>query len=80
MPPIIDPEKCIRCGTCADICNSHILYFNVKTKAVPEVRYPEECWHCDSCVLDCPADAIRLRIPLPYSLQYIDAARMQKGE
>ncbi|HIV65924.1 MAG TPA: 4Fe-4S binding protein, partial [Candidatus Mailhella excrementigallinarum] len=25
MPPVIDRNKCVGCGTCADICNSHIF-------------------------------------------------------
>ncbi|MBI4330979.1 MAG: ferredoxin, partial [Chloroflexi bacterium] len=38
---------------------------------VPVVRYPDECWHCNSCVYECPAEgAIRLRIPLPMMVLY----------
>jgi adenylylsulfate reductase subunit B len=28
------------------------------------VSYPEECWHCGACMMDCPVDAIRLELPL----------------
>jgi len=80
MPPIIDPQKCICCGTCADICNSHIFSFKRGSKTIPEVRFPDECWHCDSCILDCPAGAIELRIPLPYMLHYVDADTLKPGE
>lgn len=80
MPPVIDPDKCRRCGTCADICNSHILHFVKDSGKVPVVRYPDECWHCDSCVLDCPAQAITLRIPLPFMLQFVDAASLREKE
>jgi len=78
MPPIINAEKCIRCGTCASICNSHILSF--KKGEIPVVRFPDECWHCDSCILDCPADAIELRIPLTYMLRHVDANTLTPGE
>ena len=37
-------------------------------KKVPEIRYPDECWHCRACVIDCPAGAIDLRYPLPYMM------------
>ncbi len=77
MPPLIDGEKCRHCGTCVEICNSHILV--VGQDGIPVVRYPDECWHCDSCVLDCPAGAIRLRIPLPYMLYHVEAPALKGG-
>ena len=55
MPPVIDEQKCVRCGTCANICNSAILLFDRKSPAPPQVVFPEECWHCEACVVDCPA-------------------------
>lgn len=73
MPPVIDPQKCTGCGTCADICNSGLFTFDRKKDATPQVTFPDECWHCDSCVLDCPAGAIRLRLPICYSLMYVEA-------
>ena len=37
-----------------------------KKKKAPKIAYPEECWHCNACVMDCPKKgAIRLRIPTP---------------
>ena len=26
--------------------------------------YPDECWHCGVCMMDCPTDAIRMSLPL----------------
>jgi adenylylsulfate reductase subunit B len=62
MPPVIDESLCERCGTCYDICPQDILYFEEDT--VPTIPYPDECWHCGACVLDCPVEAVRLRLPL----------------
>lgn len=42
-------------------------------KATPEIRYPEECWHCNACVLDCKQEALSLRIPLPFMMLHVDA-------
>ena len=72
MPPIIDIEKCIGCAVCYEICPVDVLTFNAKEKK-PNIKYPEECWHCNSCVLDCPQKAVTLRVPLPSTLLYMDA-------
>lgn len=77
MPPLIDPAKCTGCGTCVSICNSHIFIHKPKENKVPMVKFSDECWHCDSCVLDCPAGAIRLRLPLSYSLFTVAASQLK---
>lgn len=70
MPPVIEKDKCIACGTCVDLCQMDV-FADSKDNEVPVVSYPEECWHCNACVLECPAEgAIRLRIPLPAMLLY----------
>jgi NAD-dependent dihydropyrimidine dehydrogenase PreA subunit len=28
------------------------------------VRYPDECWHCGACRLECPEKAISFVFPL----------------
>lgn len=64
MPPVIDEESCTACGTCVEVCPEDV-YCGVEDGAVPSPRYPDECWHCASCVVDCPVGAIRLRLPIP---------------
>ncbi len=73
MPPIVDKTKCTACGTCADICPTHVYRTTAKGVS-PLVKYPEECWHCNACVLDCPQTAIRLRLPLPAMMLHVPAA------
>lgn len=80
MPPVIDKTKCIGCGTCAEICNSSLFVFNREKDKYPQVKFPEECWHCDSCVLDCPTKAISLRVPLAYSLMHVDASSIHENK
>lgn len=63
MPPVIDPERCVHCGMCMEICPEDV--FGESRKSVPKITYGEECWHCGACVLDCPSQAITLYIPLP---------------
>lgn len=74
MPPVIDKEKCTACGTCAESCAEDV-FFGSGEGDVPQVSYPEFCAHCSCCVYACPADAIRLRIPLPMQLLYKEPLR-----
>lgn len=70
MPPVIDNERCTICGTCVDVCPMDV-FFGSKEREVPVIGYPEECWHCNACVLECPVEGtIRLRIPLPAMVLY----------
>jgi len=70
MPPIINKEKCIKCGKCADVCSEDVFYGTEKT-GFPSVTYPEECWHCSACQQECPVDgAIRIRVPLSMMIVY----------
>lgn len=77
MPPIISRTKCKTCGICADICPTDV--FEMQKGSLPMIRYPEECWHCNACVLDCPESAIALRIPLPAMMLHLDAKAKRTG-
>ncbi len=55
--PIIDKEKCTKCGECIDVCPADVIEDNVESA---KVTHPEECLGCDSCVAVCPDDAIRV--------------------
>lgn len=67
MPPVVKSSQCRQCGTCAQICCMNV-FGPSKPGEIPVVRYPEECWHCRACMMDCPAGAIELRYPLPMML------------
>ena len=70
MPPIINKQLCDGCGKCVEICPTDVFYGSKKGE-IPVVAYPDECWHENACVQDCPiAGAIKLRIPLPMMLVY----------
>jgi len=70
MPPIINPDKCIKCGRCAEICAEDV-FFGSKKGQIPVIAYPEACTHFNCCVFACPVEgAIKLRTPLPMTLLY----------
>jgi len=73
MPPVIDKTKCNKCKICVQNCPLDVLHTDAD--GFPEVRYPEECWHCNACKLDCPNNGIELRFPLPAMLLYTSATR-----
>jgi adenylylsulfate reductase subunit B len=74
MPPIIDKTKCDGCvGREYQICREHCVtdvFLGSQQGKQPIVAYPDECFHENACVLDCPKQAIKLRIPLPMSVVY----------
>jgi len=55
MVPILNEDKCIKCGRCAEVC---------KMNAIVHIRdnYPifvkEQCNGCGACVIACPVGAI----------------------
>ncbi len=54
--PIIDQNKCIKCGKCSNVC---------RWDAIPVINnkyivQPIDCEGCGYCALVCPADAISM--------------------
>ena len=54
MPVIHDPEVCIGCNTCVDVCHQGIMVPNPEKGKPPIIVWPEECWPCGLCVQFCP--------------------------
>ena len=52
--PVIDPEKCSRCGLCAEVCAFNAI------AVFPEdvLVFPELCHGCGGCTYFCPEKAI----------------------
>ena len=70
MPPIINEDVCTCCNRCVEHCPQDV-FFDSEKKKTPVITFPEECWHCYACVLDCPSPgAIRIRTPVPMMLCY----------
>ncbi len=63
-----DPKVCIGCNTCVEMCHQDIMIANPEKGKPPVVVWPDECWHCGICVINCPlgldAKAITMVQPL----------------
>ncbi len=55
--PVIDEEKCTRCGTCSDFCAYNALAVFPSQVLV----FPELCHGCGGCEIACPESAITER-------------------
>lgn len=76
MPPVIDKNKCVKCGYCAQICPLDVIKV-IEKESLKDVivKYPDECWHCRACEKDCKAGAIRMRYPLSHLMLYMNPER-----
>ena len=62
VPVVVDVEKCItKCRTCIDSCPVDCLAINPETGKAHMAF--DECWYCLACEIDCPKDAITVKIP-----------------
>lgn len=56
--PRIDPEKCIGCGKCLEVCPNGVYVLNEAQEKM-EVAQPDNCVVlCDKCAAFCPQEAI----------------------
>ena len=53
---VIDPEACIACGTCAEVCRFEAVTPGEEAYSVD----PLACEGCASCFYQCPVEAIRM--------------------
>jgi NAD-dependent dihydropyrimidine dehydrogenase PreA subunit len=62
VPVVVDVTKCITgCRICIDSCPVDCLAVSPETLKA-HMRH-DECWYCLACELDCPKDAITVKIP-----------------
>jgi adenylylsulfate reductase subunit B len=52
----IDDDRCMGCGSCADICPGGLIELHESRKA--EIAVPEDCWGCTACMKECGHGAI----------------------
>jgi dihydroorotate dehydrogenase/ferredoxin len=57
--PLIDDEKCTRCGICEKTCIYNV--FEISERKPGIIVNEDKCWSCGFCVGICPSEAIELR-------------------
>ena len=72
-----DPERCVGCNLCVEVCRCDVLMPNPEEGKPPIVLYPDECWFCGCCVDDCPRGANRMHHPLNQKIAW---KRKETGE
>ncbi len=55
---VFDPEKCISCFRCAQICPANAIQMEFYEKAYPSIDYAK-CIFCHFCVDSCPTGALK---------------------
>ncbi len=77
-PVIFDPEICIGCNQCVEVCQVDVYIPNPSEGKPPIIMYPDECWYCGCCVVECPnPGAIKFNWPL---MQRVRWKRKGTGE
>jgi NAD-dependent dihydropyrimidine dehydrogenase PreA subunit len=62
VPVIVDKNRCISgCHICIDSCPVDCLSVSLVTGKA-HMKF-DECWYCLACEIDCPKDAITVKIP-----------------
>ena len=64
-PITFNSKLCIACNRCVEVCQVDAFIPNPEPDKPPIVLYPDECWYCGCCVMECPKPgAIKLNPPL----------------
>ena len=62
VPVVVDEEKCISgCHVCVESCPVDCLAIDV-VKRKSHMKF-DDCWYCLACEVDCPTNAITVKIP-----------------
>lgn len=69
----INPELCVACNQCAEVCRCSVIVQNPTKDQPPVVIYPDECWHCAVCTEHCPTGAITFEHPINQKIVFKDA-------
>ena len=78
QPLTFDESKCVGCNLCLEACQIDVMLPNGTKGKPPVVAYPDECWYCGCCVMECPTGAINLQHPLMNRTKWVEKASLKK--
>jgi NAD-dependent dihydropyrimidine dehydrogenase PreA subunit len=58
----INYHLCKGCKSCYNHCPGDVIGWD-RERAIPFIAYPNECWHCGVCKLECQENAIEHMLP-----------------
>jgi NAD-dependent dihydropyrimidine dehydrogenase PreA subunit len=67
----LDPDKCIGCGMCTEVCPHDVFALNAK-KA--EIISKDACMECGACQMNCPTTAIGVDVGVGCTAAVINTA------
>lgn len=70
-PIRFDSSKCISCNRCVNCCPIDLMT-PAEAGGTPSAAYPDECWYCGCCVMECPTGAISLEHPLMNQARWVE--------
>jgi adenylylsulfate reductase, subunit B len=60
----VNYSHCKACGRCYEVCPADVFGFDSESRLLT-VDYPEDCFYCGACLLECPAkEALKMELPL----------------
>ena len=80
QPLCFAKEKCSGCRRCIDACPGDILLPAAIPGNPPIIAYPDECWYCGCCVLECPTQAITLKHPLMNQVRWVEKDKLSENK
>ena len=63
MTAEFDRERCTGCGRCYELCPLDVIAWE---EGRPFVKYPDECQLCFICQVECPVEAVKVKIPIAF--------------
>ena len=78
-PIRFDEAKCVGCNRCLEACMIDVMLPGEPGRH-PVAAYPDECWYCGCCVMECPTGAISLHHPLMNQTKWVEKASLLKNK
>jgi ferredoxin len=67
----LDPEKCVGCGMCLEVCPHEVF---MKTNGRVSVTERDACMECGACMINCPTGAVTVSAGVGCAAAVINSA------